>query len=70
MGDKAIHQPAMRLSGLARLQLVRVLLFLLCVFDVAASTLLFIRVADGNPSDNIIAQVRLNRFYTIFMWYR
>lgn len=47
----------MALSELAKLQIIRTVLFLLCVFDVAASTLLFIRVADGNAKDNIHAQV-------------
>ena len=47
----------MGLSGLAKLQLVRVLFLLFCAFDVAASTLLFIRVGDGNPRENIITQV-------------
>ena len=47
----------MGLSGLGKLQLVRMLYLLLCAFDAAASTLLFVRVGDGNPKENIISQV-------------
>lgn len=53
----SVIERAMGLSGLAKLQLVRVLFLLFCAFDVAASTLLFIRVGDGNPRENIITQV-------------
>lgn len=53
----SVIERAMGLSGLGKLQLVRVLYLLLCAFDAAASTLLFIRIGDGNPKENIISQV-------------